>query len=378
MMRSFSSCLWGDPTNLPSPVRDCRRAWCSEAVLPAARCVPASARPGGRRAVVAAPAAVRVLRLARRVAFGAVPDAAAATGRALRPEHWACATPLRGDAPSRRGFDRPPRCPRVSASVPTAPRGGGARFGSRLDNARFGARFKRRARRSRGANAARRGRRCRTRRKLVGQRRQSIALRPCRRRRRVGLRLQRRPSRRFIGRRLDLRRRTRRRRRGDHFRLQRPRAVAVVRQRNGARQRFDSGRAGERDVAGSGDRAHDIGFDDHVGRSADDQKVLDIVAAHEAEKPSIIDLRPFEHRKPMLAPARARTAKLAGAEPTQRPAGTRTARKARSRISAGISLGAALLCRTNCHPFADLPVALRRPIGMPMVNSAGNICRRDY
>ena len=51
MMRSFSSCLWDDPTNLPSPVRDCRRAWCSEAVLPAARCVPASARPGGRRAV---------------------------------------------------------------------------------------------------------------------------------------------------------------------------------------------------------------------------------------------------------------------------------------------------------------------------------------
>src|ERR1700722_12953005 len=98
MMRSFSSCLWGDPTNLPSPVRDCRRAWCSEVVWPAVRCVPALARPGARRAVAAA--TVRALRLAPPVAFGAVLDAAAARDRALRPEHWACAAPLRGDAPS--------------------------------------------------------------------------------------------------------------------------------------------------------------------------------------------------------------------------------------------------------------------------------------
>src|SRR5580698_5144431 len=136
MMHSFSSCLSGDPTNLPSPVRDCRRAWCSGAVLPAPRCVvPASARPGGRRAVVAAMAAraaVRAPRSARRVALGAVLGgvlgvflflgAVAAQACALRPEQWVCAAPLRGDAPSRRGFDPPPRCPRASASVPVAPR----------------------------------------------------------------------------------------------------------------------------------------------------------------------------------------------------------------------------------------------------------------
>src|SRR5580700_6636551 len=111
MVRSFSSCLSGDPTNLPSPVRDCRRAWCSGAVSPA-RCAPALARPGGRRAVAAvlgARAAVRAPRPVQRVALGAVLDAVlgevAVPGRALRPEHWACAVPLRGDAPFRRGFD---------------------------------------------------------------------------------------------------------------------------------------------------------------------------------------------------------------------------------------------------------------------------------
>src|SRR5580693_6578458 len=139
MMHSFSSCLSDDPTNLPSPARDCRRAWCSGAVLPARCVVPASARPGVRRAVVAATAAqaaVPAPRSARRVALGVVLDgvlgavlvaflgvfldAVAAPARALRPEHWACAAPLRGDAPSRRGFDPPPRCQQASASVPTA------------------------------------------------------------------------------------------------------------------------------------------------------------------------------------------------------------------------------------------------------------------
>src|ERR1700683_2382947 len=104
-MRSFSSCLSGDPTNLPSPVRDCRRAWCSGAVLPVCCVVPASARPGVRRAVVAATAAravVRIPRPAQRVVLDAVLvaflDAVVAQARALRPEHWACAMPLRGDA----------------------------------------------------------------------------------------------------------------------------------------------------------------------------------------------------------------------------------------------------------------------------------------
>src|SRR5580704_3007990 len=126
MVRSFSSCLSGDPTNLPSPVRDCRRAWCSGAVLPV-RCAPASTRPGGRRAVVTAPAAravVREPRPAQRVALGAVLvvvlGAVAARRRALRPERWACATRLRGDAPFRRGFDRRPRCPQASALAPPA------------------------------------------------------------------------------------------------------------------------------------------------------------------------------------------------------------------------------------------------------------------
>ena len=151
MMRSFSSCLSGDPTNLPSPVRDCRRASCSGAVSPAARCARASARPGGRRAVVAAVAAraaVRASRPAQRVVLGAVldavldavpgvvPGAAAVQARARRPEHWACATPLRGDAPSRRGFDRLRRCQQASASVPTAPRARGVRDAARQRAAR--------------------------------------------------------------------------------------------------------------------------------------------------------------------------------------------------------------------------------------------------
>ncbi len=65
-----------------------------------------------------------------------------------------------------------------------------------------------------------------------------------------------------------------------HLRLQRPSgtvAVAGVRQRYGARQRFDAG-GRPRGVARRRDRAHDIGFDHDVGRAADHQQMLDIVA----------------------------------------------------------------------------------------------------
>ena len=90
--------------------------------------------------------------------------------------------------------------------------------------------------RSRRANAAA-ARRCRTRRKFVGERGERIALRRAAAAA-FGLRLQRRPSAAASsGSRLEPRRRTRGGG-GDRLRLQRPRAVAVVRQRNGARQRL--------------------------------------------------------------------------------------------------------------------------------------------
>ena len=377
-MHAFSSCLSGDPTNLPSPVRDCRRAWCSGAALPAVRCVPASARPGGRRAVVAVRGGGRGFSgSARRVALDAAGGAARARfGRSigLAQRRFEAMRHLGEALIGRRGVGGRRRRCRLHR------RGGGARFGTRLDNARFGARFERRARRSRRAQRGRRRRR-RTRRKLVGQRRQSIALRPRRRcRRRVGLRLQRRPSRRFVGRRLDLRRRTRRRRRGDHFGLQRPRAVAVVRQRDRARQRFDGGRAARSATSREAATARTI-----------------LASTTTSVGPPIIRRCSTLSRRTRIRRRRASTLRLfddaesrgwrprVPAPPSRPRAKRRNAHaprrsiRARAGMPGKISRRTASPCRTH-HPetFAVLPVLRRQPIGGPMVNSAGNICRRDY
>ena len=97
--------------------------------------------------------------------------------------------------------------------------------------------------------------------------------------------------------------------------------VAVLGQRNGARQRFDAGGRTAAEVTRRGDRAHDIGFDDDVGRAADHQQMLDIVAPHQNEPAAAVDAGVIDHGKPRLAAARAGAAEPAGAEPAHRPGG---------------------------------------------------------
>jgi len=108
--------------------------------------------------------------------------------------------------------------------------------------------------------AARRRRRARS--EFVGQRRKRVALWA---RRRLGGGL-RHPRRHFVGHRF----RARRAQSGaGRLRLQRPRA-AVLGERNSAWQCFDpGGRTRARHIARRRHRAHNIGLDNDVGRSAD-------------------------------------------------------------------------------------------------------------
>ena len=66
-------------------------------------------------------------------------------------------------------------------------------------------------------------------------------------------------------------------------------------------------------------RAHDVLFDHDVGRSADDEEMLHIVAADEHEAAAVVDRRLIDHGKPRLAAARRRTAQPSAAEPAQQP-----------------------------------------------------------
>ena len=99
------------------------------------------------------------------------------------------------------------------------------------------------------------------------------------------------------------------------FRLQRPRGVLA--ERDCARQRI--GRRCRPPGSQWRSRAHDVLFDHDVGRSADDEEMLHIVAADEHEAAAVVDRRLIDHGKPRLATTRRRTAQPSAAEPAQQP-----------------------------------------------------------
>jgi hypothetical protein len=142
--------------------------------------------------------------------------------------------------------------------------------------------------------------------------------RACRRRFGLGM-----PLDRLIGDRLLTR--TRRRRRGRRrlgMRLQRPH-VAFTKW-HGARQRI--GRRGRRprrcDVTRSGGDPHDVRFDHDVGRAADHDEVLDVVAADEDKPAAAIHGGRIDHREPRLASTRGGGAQPVGAETADQIRGT--------------------------------------------------------
>jgi hypothetical protein len=67
--------------------------------------------------------------------------------------------------------------------------------------------------------------------------------------------------------------------------------------------------------------AHDIGFNDHISRSAGHQQVLDIVAADQNQAPPRIDAGVIDDRESRLAATRTRRAQPSGAEAAQHPGG---------------------------------------------------------
>ena len=100
---------------------------------------------------------------------------------------------------------------------------------------------------------------------------------------------------------------------------ERPRGRGFV-ERHGARERFGgAGAARGGDVAIGRLAAHDIGFDQDVGRAADHDQVFDIVAAHDHELAAAIDGAGFDHRETRLASARGGAAEAVGAEAAHEP-----------------------------------------------------------
>ena len=68
-----------------------------------------------------------------------------------------------------------------------------------------------------------------------------------------------------------------------------------------------------------GRRAHDILLDHHVGRTPDDEKMLDVVAADKDEATPTVDRRLIDHGEPRLTAARCAAAEAPGAQPAQQP-----------------------------------------------------------
>jgi hypothetical protein len=92
-------------------------------------------------------------------------------------------------------------------------------------------------------------------------------------------------------------------------------------QRHGARQHLAAVDAQRRGVTRAcRGRAHDVGLDHHVGRAANHQQMLDVVAADDDELAPSVDRRGIDHRKPRLAVARAGL-KTRDAEPADQPGG---------------------------------------------------------
>src|SRR5262249_52371636 len=70
--------------------------------------------------------------------------------------------------------------------------------------------------------------------------------------------------------------------------------------------------------------AHDILFDDHVGRSANEDEMLDVVAANQDEAAASVDRSRIDHGQARLTPAAGRGAAAPrAAEPAIREGGKR-------------------------------------------------------
>jgi hypothetical protein len=67
------------------------------------------------------------------------------------------------------------------------------------------------------------------------------------------------------------------------------------------------------------DRAHDVLLDHDVGRAADDEEMLHVVAADQHEAPAPIDRRGIDDREPRLATAGRGIAEPLAAEPAHEP-----------------------------------------------------------
>ena len=121
---------------------------------------------------------------------------------------------------------------------------------------------------------------------------------------------------------------------------------------------------GRRDVARRCDRAHDIGFDDDVGRAADHQQMFDIVAPDQNEPAAAVDAGVIDHGKPRLAAARA--GRRAGRRRTGAPPKrSRRSARARSERRGRSARRAASPRRTSIKHPRILPVSLpARPLAV--------------
>ena len=382
MMRSFSSCLSGDPTNLPSPVRDCRRAWCSGAVLPAVRCVPASARPGVRRAVAAAPAErcrrfrcrglLGGLRLARFLTRFLRSRRGARFGIGLAQRRFEAMRHLGEALIRRRGVrGRRRRC-RLHCGARDSGRGSTTRGSARASSgARAGAGVRTRLGGGGGAGRAESSSASAAKVSRCGRAGAAGGVSAC------GC------------------------------------SGGQAGASSVAGSIFGAGRAGGGGVITSGCSGHEplpfsgsgmargkgstaAGRASATSREAATARTILASTTTSVGPPIIrrcstlsrrtriraaagVDAGIINDAEPRLAAARAGAAELAAAEAAQSPMRLRRSNRARAGMPGRISRRTASPCRTH-HPktFAVLPVLRRQPIGRPMVNSAGNICRRDY
>jgi hypothetical protein len=99
------------------------------------------------------------------------------------------------------------------------------------------------------------------------------------------------------------------------LRLQRP--IAILAERSRALQGIGGGRLAP--SLSDGSAAHNILLDYNIGRPANDQQMLDIVASDQDQPPPGVNRGRVDHSKPGLAPTRSRGPKVRGAEAPRQP-----------------------------------------------------------
>jgi hypothetical protein len=99
------------------------------------------------------------------------------------------------------------------------------------------------------------------------------------------------------------------------LRLQRP--IAILAERSRARQCIGGRRLAP--ALSDGSAAHNILLDHNIGRPANDQQMLDIVATDQDQPPPGVNRGRVDHSKPGLAPTRSRGPKVRGAEAPCQP-----------------------------------------------------------